>query len=393
MAGKKESIALIFMVMLLDVMGFSILLPIAPFAVARYSHDAIMVTLVSFFFALAAFVSAPILGTLGDRFGRRPVILFCMVGSAIGYMLFGIGGALWVLFLARIVEGIAGGCISTASAYLIDISAPEERAKNMGLIGMAYGIGFIMGPALGGALGQVSINAPVFAIAAMSLLGAALIHFRLPESLAPEHREPAALTLREFNPFGSIVTYLAKPGLGSILVVFALFNLYFSGTGSVRALFLVHRYNVEPMQIGALFVASGIATAIVQVALMGRLIARFGEKAMAITGLAGLTLGGLCFVLLPRFWMQFPLAFVQSGVSSFIWSTLGSLAAAQVSRREQGALSGVNAAIGGLMAAIGPLLAGAAYDHAGMSTSFTWGAIIPMLAIVGVAWKVKKNGK
>jgi len=391
MLSKKGPIALIFLVMLLDVMGFSILMPIAPFAVARYSPDAIMVTMISFFFAIAAFASAPILGALGDRFGRRPVLLFCMLGSAVGYVVFGIGGALWVLFLGRIIEGIAGGCISTASAYLIDISAPQERAKNMGLIGMAYGLGFIIGPALGGALGQISINAPVFFIAILSVLGAILIYFKLPESLSSEHREHTPLSLQDFNPLYAIVNMLKRPGLGILLVIFALFNLYFSGINSTKALFFVQRFATSPMQIGALFVTAGIATAIVQIFFMGKLVQRFGEKRMAITGLTSLTLGGILTVLASTLWLQFPIGFFQSGLTSFIWGSIGSLSAAFVARREQGVLSGVNSAIGGLMAALGPLMAGVAYDHVGMTSPFTYGAVIPVLAIGLLWWFVKEK--
>jgi len=254
---------------------------------------------------------------------------------------------------------------------------------------MAYGMGFIIGPALGGALGQVSINAPVFAIAALSILGAVLIYFKLPESLAPEHREPGHVRLKDFNPFHSITTMLFRPGLGMILVVFALFNLYFSGVGATKALFLMHRFGSEPMQIGALFVVAGVATAIVQMTLMGKLIGRFGEKTMALNGLGGLALGGILTALAPLFWLQFPISFLQAGISSFIWSSLGSLSAAQVSRREQGVLTGVNSAIGGLMAALGPLLAGAAYDNVSMTSPFTYGAVIPVLAMVLIFWKVK----
>jgi len=389
MKNKKGPIALIFLVMLLDVMGFSILMPIAPFAVGRYSPDAIMVTMISFFFAFAAFLSAPILGALGDHYGRRPVLLFCMIGSAIGYVIFGIGGALWILFLGRIVEGIAGGCISTASAYLIDISTPEERAKNMGMIGIAYGLGFIIGPALGGALGQISINAPVFAIAILSIIGAVLVYLKLPESLTAEHREPGHVKLKDFNPLHAISTMIFRPGLGLLLVIFALFNLYFSGVGSMKALFLVHRFGSQPLQIGALFVVSGIATALVQSLWSGKLIKHFGEKSMALSGLIGLTVGGILTALVPHFWLQFPISFLQAGVTGFVWSCIGSLSAAYVSRREQGVLSGVNAAIGGLMAAIGPLLAGVAYDHVGMTSPFTYGAMIPALAIALLWWKVK----
>ena len=140
--------------MLMDIVGMSIIFPVAPYIVQRYSSDALMVTLLTVIYAGAQFFAAPALGKISDRVGRRPVLLVSVFGSAIGYFIFGIGGALWVLFLSRLIDGITGGNISTASAYIIDVSKPEERTKNFTLLGMAYGLGFILGPAVGGVLGQ-----------------------------------------------------------------------------------------------------------------------------------------------------------------------------------------------------------------------------------------------
>src|SRR4029079_12236897 len=143
---------------------------VAPFIVRRYSDNASMVTLLTVIYAAAQFLAAPILGRVSDRLGRRPVLLVCVLGSAIGYFIFGLGGALWVLFLSRLIDGVTGGNLSTAAAYIMDVSKPEQRAQNMTLLGMAFGLGFIVGPALGGLLGQWSVNAPLFAAGGLSLV-------------------------------------------------------------------------------------------------------------------------------------------------------------------------------------------------------------------------------
>src|SRR5262245_31234118 len=156
-ATKKRALAVIFLIMLMDVIGLSILIPIAPFVVQRYSVDAINVTLLSVIYAAAQFIAAPFLGKLSDRVGRRPVLLVSVLGSAAGYAVFGVGGALWVLFLSRLIDGVTAGNMSTATAYIADVSAPEERMKNFTLIGMAFGFGFILGPALGSAFSQISL--------------------------------------------------------------------------------------------------------------------------------------------------------------------------------------------------------------------------------------------
>jgi MFS transporter, DHA1 family, tetracycline resistance protein len=378
--ARKRALGLVFFIMLMDVIGISILSPVAPFVVRQYSSDALMVTLLTAIYAGAQFISAPILGKLSDRVGRRPVLLACIFGSAIGYFIFGVGGALWVLFLSRLIDGITGGNISTAAAYIIDVSGPGERAKNMTLIGMAYGLGFIFGPAVGGALGQINLLAPVFASGILSLVTCGLIFFLLPESLPKERRETAPLTARDFNPLTSIGYMAAKPGLGAILIVYSLFNLAFDGVNSIGSVFVIHKFSALPWQIGLLFVVSGIGTAVVQGVFVGKLVPRYGEKRMAIGSLLGTAAGALLVVAAPSFGWLFPILFLQSSVTGFIWSSLGTLAANRVSDREQGQLSGVNAALGGLMAMLGPIWSGMAYDHVTVAAPYWIGAVILGLA-------------
>src|SRR5512147_1532339 len=194
--------------MLMDVVGMSIMFPVAPYIVQRSSNEALMVTMLTVIYAGAQFFAAPALGKISDRLGRRPVLLISVFGSAIGYFIFGVGGALWVLLLARLIDGITGGNISTASAYIIDVSMPEERAKNFTLLGMAYGVGFIVGPALGGVLGQWNLNAPVYLAGTIFLVSSVLVYFQLPESLPIESCEKSRLRLSDFNPFASVAQML-----------------------------------------------------------------------------------------------------------------------------------------------------------------------------------------
>jgi multidrug resistance protein len=379
-AAAKGALGVIFFVLLMDVVGLSILFPVAPYIVRRYSPDALMVTLLSVIYAGAQFVAAPALGRISDRTGRRPVLLVSVLGSSVGYLIFGLGGALWVLFLSRLIDGLTGGNLSTATAYIADVSKPEERAKNFVLIGMAFGLGFIVGPALGGALGQLDLRAPAYAAAALALVSAALIYWRLPESLAQAQRDTLPLRPADFNPFNAIGTMARKPGLGRLLLASGLFFLGFDGVNSIGALFIVHKFAVQPWQIGALFVATGLALAVVQAALVERLVRKFGERNMALAGLTGNAAGGLLFTQAPAFWMFFPIALVQSALTGFMWSTLAALTAGRVSEREQGQLAGVNAAIAGLMAALGPLWAGVAYDHLAPSAPYWLAAVLMVLA-------------
>ena len=373
---NKQALNVIFFIMLMDIIGLSILGPVAPYIVKRYSDNALTVTMLTVIYAGAMFFAAPIMGKISDRIGRRPVLLVSVFGSAIGYFIFGIGGALWVLFFSRLLDGVTGGNLSTAAAYIADVSKPEERAKNFTLIGMAYGIGFILGPALGGVLGQISVDLPLFAAGIVSLLSVGLIYFLLPESLPREKRETASLRVRDFNPFVAISDMARKPGIGLLLLVLALFNFTFGGINSTMGVFLVDKFAALPWAIGLLFVMAGIATAFMQGTLVRTMIPKYGEKRMAIVALSGEGIGALLIFFAPVFWMLFPIVFIQSAVVSFIFSTLSTLAANRVSEREQGQLAGVNAAVSGLVAALGPLWAGVVYDYVMPGAPLWMGAIL-----------------
>jgi multidrug resistance protein len=366
--------------MLMDVVGISILYPVAPYLVLRYSGDALMVTMLTVIYAAAQFFAAPVLGKFGDRYGRRPVLLVSLLGSAIGYVIFGIGGALWVLFLSRLIDGITGGNMSTANAYIADVSRPEERAKNFTLIGMAWGLGLVLGPAMGAAFGQISLVAPAFIAAALSLLGVLLGFFLLPESLPRERRETAPIRANDLNPFASIGEMARKPGLGWLLLVLCLFNFAFNGINSTESLFMIQKFAAQPWQVGLQLVLLGIALAAVQAALVPRLVPRYSEKVIAIVCLLGQALGGLATFFDPIFWLFYPITVLNRAVSGFVFPTLTALYSNRVSLSEQGALMGVTTALGSLMSILGPLWAGAVYGHVMPGAPYWMGAVVFVLA-------------
>ncbi len=331
-----------------------------------------MVTMLTVIYAGAQFFAAPALGKISDRVGRRPVLLVSVFGSAIGYFIFGIGGALWVLFLSRLLDGITGGNISTASAYIIDVSKPEERAKNFTLLGMAYGVGFILGPALGGVLGQWNLNAPVYAAGIIFLISTALVYFLLPESLPIERRAKSRLSLNDFNPFASIAQMMFKPGLGLSCRSLHSSTSASMAVNSVTGVFIKNKFHALPLTLGLLMVFVGIATAFVQATLIERLVRRYGEKRMALVGLLASVIGWPLIALAPSLVDVFPITFLQSGITGFIWATTGTMAANHVKEHEQGGLAGVNVALAGLMAMLGPLWAGAVYDRVAPGSLIGW---------------------
>jgi multidrug resistance protein len=373
-------LGVIFMVILLDIVGLSILQPVQAYIVRQYSSDALSVTLLTVIYAAAQFVCAPILGRLSDRYGRRPVLLISVLGSAFGYFLFGFGGALWVLFLSRLIDGITGGNISTAMAYIADITPPRERAKHFALVGVAFGLGFILGPALGGALSQISLAAPAYAAGTLSLLSALAGLVVLRESLPPERRTSGAFRWQEINPLGAVVALAQRPPLGALLLALCLFYCAFNAFTAVVAVFAIERFALTPFELAMVFLTGGIAMAAVQGGLVGRLAPRVGEQRLALVGLLLQAFGLVAVVVAPLAWLLYPITVIISAGSGLIYPSLTALLANQVPPQEQGQVAGVGTALNGLMSVVGPLGGGAAYDHVGASTPFWAGALLLGLA-------------
>lgn len=379
-------LGLIFLIMLMDIIGLLLLSPVAPFLVRQYADSALAVTLVVVIYAAAQFFAAPLMGKLGDRYGRRPVLLISLLGQAGGYALFGLGGALWVLYLARFIGGVTGGNLSTASAYIADISKPEERPKNFALIGIAWSLGLILGPALGGVLGKLSLQAPAFAAAGLSFLNLILGVFLLPESLPKAARNPSPLRWQDFNPIYSIYEMAIKPGLGGLLLATALFNFAFNGVGSTSNLFMIDKFGANPEQVGWLMMLAGLALAVVQFLLVQPVVRRFGEKRVALTGLITQAAGNLAIFWTPVFWMIFPINMLVAAFGGFVWPTMTTLNTSRVQHREVGLLMGVTTAIGSLTNILAPLTAGAIYDQVMVGAPYWMGAALFLLAAF-VLWR------
>jgi MFS transporter, DHA1 family, tetracycline resistance protein len=359
----KIALSLIFLIMLMDVVGMTILYPISAYIVRQYSDQALMVTLLSVIYSAAQFLAAPVLGKISDRVGRRPVLLLCLAGASAGYLMFGLGGALWILFLSRLIAGITGGSISTASAYIVDVSKPSELANAFAMVGMAWGIGLVLGPALGGALGQIDLRAPAFFSAGLALFNILFGFFYLPESLPKERRETSPMRPGDFNTFQSIGAIGRMPGLAVILVVSAMFNFAFNGMNSTETLFIIQKFAAQPWQIGLLTMSIGLSISVVQALLVQRLVTRLGEIAVAFVCLLLQMIGALAMVFNPIFVLIYPIIILRSAATGFIFPTLGTLSSKRVTYQEQGVLMGVTTALNGLMGIISPILAGLLYDH------------------------------
>src|SRR5262249_19684628 len=235
---------------------------------------------------------------------------------------------------------------------------------------------FIIGPALGGALGTISVDLPLFAAGVISLLSVIVIFFVLPESLPKARRQVTPLQIQDFNPLAAIAYMARKSSVSSLLLVNLLFNLAFEGVQAVGAVFIIQKFNAEPWQLGGILAAAGVATTVMQALLTGRLVARYGEKRMALLSLSAYIMGGLLIFFAPSLWLLYPIIFLQTAVGGFIFATMGALLAQGVADHEQGQLAGVDGALGGLAAMLGPLWAGLAYDHVMVGSPFWISSLI-----------------
>jgi DHA1 family tetracycline resistance protein-like MFS transporter len=347
MKSKKSKFWIIIGIVSLNSIGFSVVLPLLPFLVGKYlpAHQVVfgMSALLSIF-AVCTFISAPVLGALSDRCGRKVILIISLLGSVTGYVLFGIGGALWLLFLGRIIDGLTSGNISTLFAYISDSTEPEERTKWFGYVGSAMGIGKLGGPALGGLLGSIALGLPFFVTAGLIFLSGLAVYFLLPESLAPEKRTKH-LTLGSFNTFSHFKDIFRLKEVKLLLILGVLF---YAGLGIFQfnfIIFLKDIYKWGPAIIGGLLTIVGICDIGTRALLLPWLLKHFNERSIGITGLIGLGIGlGLILVSIyihSVVVISLAIIFIISGEGLFDPTYNGKLSQS-IDENKQGKLQGVN---------------------------------------------------
>ncbi|HEY3156942.1 MAG TPA: MFS transporter [Candidatus Eisenbacteria bacterium] len=355
---SAESRTILFLTVFIHLLGFGIIIPLLPYYAETYGATGFTVGLLTTSFSFSQFVFAPFWGRLSDRVGRRPVLIGSLLVTGVSYFVYAAAGSLALLFASRILAGVAGAVLSTAQAYVADTTTPENRTKGMGLIGAAFGMGFIFGPAIGGVLSRWGFAAPAYASASLALAAAAFAFLRLPESLPREARAGAAerrarTTLREA---------LARPAVGTVLELFFIATLCFSGMETILALFCQRFYGWGPHQIGYLFAYVGVVAASMQLGIVGALARRFGERALVRAGLA---LMGTAFVtagLVPPLALFLAVMGAIAVASGLMTPSLSGLISIATPADEQGGVLGVYQSLGSLARAVGPFLGGLAFD-------------------------------
>lgn len=359
MQNRKAAMPFILITVLLDMIGIGLIIPVLPKLVTTMSGGNISKGSYVFgwfvaSYALMQFVFSPILGKLSDAVGRRPIILTSLFGAGLDYLLMAFAPNLKWLFVGRVISGITGANISAANAYIADVSAPEDRAKNFGMIGACFGVGFIIGPGLGGLLGSYSLKLPFIVAACLNLLNWLYGFFVLPESLAKENRQP--FDWKKANPFASLSQLGKYPVVLGLTATIALERLAHDTLPATWVLYTTYRFNWTEFDNGLSLALVGIVFAIVQGGLTGRIVGWLGERKAIIYGL---TIGALTFVaygLSTRGWMLY-LAIIFGSIGGIAGPAIQSVITRMVSANEQGAVQGIIASIQSIVAILGPLMA------------------------------------
>jgi MFS transporter, DHA1 family, tetracycline resistance protein len=405
MKRPAPSLVLVFVTVLLDVLGFGLLIPVAPQFIAKIkgldytatsafeSQTSMTVGLLMATYAAMQFFFAPVLGSLSDRYGRRPVILISLLGSGIDYFIAAMSPTIWVLFITRAINGISGASITTCSAYIADVTPPEKRAAGFGLIGAAFGLGFMIGPLLGGVLGQIDIRLPYVAAGTLTLLNWLYGCFVLPESLPRELRRP--FSWKKANAFTSLRWMASHRVVAPLAAALFILNVAQFGLHSTWNLSMSFRFKWDPLHIGASLFVVGITAAIVQGGLSRRIIPALGERACLVGGVVLGIFAFLGYGLAPQGWMIYAIIAVASigGVAGPAGQAITSKA---VPPYEQGRLQGGLTGLNSIAAVAGPLLATYVFrvftspnppvelPHRGGGAPFLTGALLSVVSLIPV---------
>ena len=368
-------LVVIFLTIFVNLVGFGIIIPLLPFYAETFGASPLTIGLLFAVFSACQLVAAPALGDLSDRYGRRPILIFSLLGTVVSFVMMALAHSIVMLFAARIVDGLSGGNISTARAYVADVTEPKDRAKAYGLIGAAFGLGFIMGPALSGVLARYSYTAPVWAAAGVTLVATLMAWFWLPETV---HRAAAGTGM----PFRNLAEMLQRPGLRRMLWIDFIYWFAFAIFQTTFALFVARRFGFDVSETGYFFAAFGVLGAVIQGAVIRPIVHRLGDKSTFILGLVCAAVG-LVAATYAQTVLMFTLALVPLALGiGFGHPTVSALVSRAGRDDEQGRVQGAAGAMESLGRAAGPVWGNAALARYGDGMPYLSAALCLVLTLV-----------
>ena len=366
---------IIFLTIFVNLVGFGIIIPLLPFYAQTFGASPLVIGLLFAVFSLCQLVAAPALGDLSDRYGRRPILIFSLLGTVVSFVMLAVAHSIAMLFAARVVDGLSGGNISTARAYVADITEPKDRARAYGLIGAAFGLGFILGPALSGVLSGISFTAPIWAAAGLTLVATVMAWLWLPETV---HRAQAGTG----NPFRYLPDLLKRPVVRRILTIDFIYWLAFATFQTTFSLFVARRFGFGVSKTGYFFAAFGILGAVIQGGFIRPIVKRMGDKPTFLMGLGFSALGLVCAALAHSVAL-FALALVPLAIGmGFGHPTMSSLVSLVARGDEQGRVQGAASAVESLGRTVGPVWGNASLQQYGESMPYISAAALLVLTLL-----------
>ncbi len=399
--SRKAAVSFIFITLLLDVIGLGLIIPVFPQLIEELIQGNISEAsqwggLLTFAYAIMQFVFAPIVGNLSDKYGRRPVLLLSLFGFGIDYIFLSLAPTIWWLFVGRLIAGMFGASFTTATAYIADISTPENRSKNFGMIGAAFGLGFIIGPGIGGLLGEFGPRVPFMAAAILTFLNLIYGYFVLPESLSKEHRRP--FEWKRANPLGSLIQLKKYKGVGGLIVSLIFVYIASHAVQSTWTFFNIEKFQWSNTLMGISLAVIGLLIAIVQGGLIRYINPKLGDEKSIYVGLGLYSIGLFLFSFATEGWMMF-IFLIPYCLGGIAGPAIQSIISGNVPKNEQGELQGALTSLMSATSIVGPLL---------MTNLFAWftrpegdvkfagapffaGAILMLISAVIAARSMKKE--
>jgi DHA1 family tetracycline resistance protein-like MFS transporter len=378
----SRPLLVIFLTIFVNLVGFGIIIPLLPFYAETFGASPLSIGLLFAVFSLCQLIASPVLGDWSDRYGRRPVLILSLAGTVVSFVMMAVATSLPILFVARIVDGLSGGNISTARAYVADVTEPRDRARAYGLIGAAFGLGFILGPAISGVLSKISYTAPIWAAAGLTLVATAMAWFWLPETV---HRAQAGTGA----PFRNLAAMMKRSGLRRVLVMDFTYWFAFAVFQTTFALFAARRFNFDAPQTGYFFAGFGVLGAIVQAVLIRPIVSRIGDKPTFMLGLLCAVLG-LVATTFTHSVAMFAAALVPLALGiGFGHPTMSSLVSRAARGHEQGRVQGAAGAVESLGRTIGPVWGTASLQRLGEGMPYISAAgVLLMTLLLSVGYHV-----
>lgn len=383
---NDKSLFTIFLIVFIDLLGFGIILPLLPYIAEKYSANPFQIGMLTATYSFFQLIASPILGRLSDRYGRKKLLIISQLGSAVGYLILGLSGNLPLLFLSRIIDGITGGNISIAQAYIADVTTKENRAKGMGMIGAAFGLGFIFGPAIGGFLSKFSYSAPAYFATAVSLITVLTTILFLKETVDKKKAITSPKTKLDLKEFKRVLEIYP---IGILIITFFVVNLASSIQQGNFALWTQKTFNYGPVQNGWLFAYIGIIAVFVQLKILPLLTKKFNERSILLISLFLLFVGLILIPLIPTpNFLYISLFFLPFGIG-LSNPTIQALASENVPKEEYGGTLGFLQSAGSLGRIIGPIIGGIVFEFYGKDNAFYFAGFITLAIFIYSKLKLK----